>query len=84
MSNQDTSKIKRWSQEEIDQALKKTMGGSSFFSIFRILYKMLAPSIARLLNPKIILSGVNQAQNNTVKEKTETAISRPYDYDGQK
>lgn len=45
---------------------------------------MLAPSIARLLNPKVILSGVNQAQNNTVKEKTETAISRPYDYDGQK
>ncbi|WP_366534354.1 hypothetical protein, partial [Vibrio parahaemolyticus] len=78
MSNQDTSKIRKRSQEEIDQALKQTMGGSSFFSIFIILYKMIAPSIARLLNPKVILSGVNQAQNNTVKEKTETAISRPY------
>ncbi|EGR5929808.1 hypothetical protein [Vibrio parahaemolyticus] len=84
MSNQDTSKIRKRSKEEIDQALKQTMGGSSFFSIFKILYKMIAPSIARLLNPKVILSGVNQAQNNTVKEKTETAISRPYDYDGQK
>ncbi|HHF0555795.1 TPA: hypothetical protein ACPHT2_005548, partial [Vibrio antiquarius] len=66
MSNQDTSKIRKRSQEEIDQALKQTMGGSSFFSIFRILYKMIAPSIARLLNPKVLLSGVNQAQNNTV------------------
>ncbi len=80
MSNQNSHKITKRSPEEIEKAIKKTRGKSSFFSIFKIFYKMYSPTIARILNPKVILSGVNMSQNNTVKEKTETAISRPHNH----
>ena len=85
MDDNNNPQITKRSQADVDAALSQMYGNSSsFFSIFRILYNMVAPMIKRIFSLDFLRNGASEATRNlTQKEDIPTALSRPYDYEGK-